>query len=140
LIAKLTVSGLVDSGGGLNPFTSNLVRVVLEKGWQDKFLAELKATYAARAAAMDEALQTHLGDLVHYERPSGGFFFWLEMKDGRDMADLLPEAHQKGVGYQPGIKFSSQNGLRHFMRLCFAFYDVGGIEVGIDRLGKLFKR
>jgi 2-aminoadipate transaminase len=89
---------------------------------------------------MHEALQTHLGDLVHYERPSGGFFFWLEMVDGRDTAELLPAAHQKGVGYQPGIKFSSQDGLRHFIRLSFAFYDVGEIEMGIGRLGKLFKR
>jgi DNA-binding transcriptional MocR family regulator len=102
-------------------------------------LAELKATYAARAAAMDEALQTHLGDLVHYERPSGGFFFWLEMVDGRDTAELLPAARQLGVGYQPGIKFSSQDGLRHFIRLSFAFYDVGEIEMGIGRLGHLLR-
>jgi len=43
LLQKLADSGLVDSGGGLNPFTSNLVRIVLEQGWQDAHLADLKA-------------------------------------------------------------------------------------------------
>jgi DNA-binding transcriptional MocR family regulator len=140
LIARLVQSGLVDSGGGLNPFTSNLVRVVLEEGWQDSFLAQLKVTYQERVAAMDAALATHLGDRVQYERPSGGFFFWLEMTDGWDTALLLPESRKQGVGYQPGIKFSSQDGLHHFMRLSFAFYDAAEIEVGIGRLGELLSK
>jgi DNA-binding transcriptional MocR family regulator len=136
-MAKLIHSGLVESGGGLNPYTSNVVRVILEEGWQAEFLAQLKATYEARLAAMHGALQTHVGELVRYERPSGGFFFWLEMVDGRDTAVLLPKAHKLGVGYQPGIKFSSQDGLHHFLRLSFAFYDEAEIEQGIARLGRL---
>ncbi|MCB8942919.1 MAG: PLP-dependent aminotransferase family protein, partial [Ardenticatenaceae bacterium] len=94
---------------------------------------------AARLAVMDGALQRHLGDVVAYERPSGGFFFWLEMVDGRDTAVLLPEAQKLGVGYQPGIKFSSQDGLRHFLRLSFAFYGEAEIELGIGRLGEVLK-
>ena len=140
LIAQLVQSGLVGSGGGLNPFTSNLVRVVVEQGWQDSFLAQLKATYRERVVAMDAALAVHMGDRVQFERPSGGFFFWLEMVDGRDMAVLLPEALQLGVSYQPGIKFSSQQGLRHYLRLSFAFYTVAEIEVGIGRLGEVLRR
>ena len=139
LLAELLNSGLVDSGGGLNPFTSNVVRVALEQGWQDAFLTQLKATYAARLAAMDEALQAHLRDVVCYERPSGGFFFWVEVVDGRDTTVLLSEAHKLGVGYQPGVKFSSQDGLHHFMRFSFAFYDEAEIEVGIGRLAQLLR-
>ena len=139
LVRTLLDSGVVDSGGGLNPFTSNLVRVVLEEGWQAEFLAQLQVTYQSRLAAMDGAIQEYLGDLVNYERPSGGFFFWVEVVACQDTAVLLPQAHKLGVGYQPGVKFSSQDGLRHFMRLCFAFYDEGEIEVGIGRLGQLLR-
>lgn len=137
LMARLVQSGLVDSGGGLNPFTSSLVRVILEEGWQDEFLTDLKGTYEGRVAAMDGALQKYVGDRVGYERPEGGFFFWLALAEGRDTAVLLPQAHGMGVGYQPGVKFSSQDGLSDFMRLSFAFYDEGEIEMGIGRLGRL---
>jgi DNA-binding transcriptional MocR family regulator len=140
LIAKLAVSGLVDSGGGLNPFTSNLVQVVLAEGWQDEFLVQLQTTYRERVAAMDAALLACLEGQVRYERPSGGFFFWLEMADGRDTTALLSQARQLGVSYQPGIKFSSQDGLHHFMRLSFAFYDLAEIEIGIGRLAQLLRR
>ena len=60
-IQRLVNSGLLDSGGGLNPFTSALVRVVLEEGMQDTYLAHLHATYRARIAALDKALRAELG-------------------------------------------------------------------------------
>ena len=56
-IQRLVNSGLLDSGGGLNPFTSALVRVVLEEGLQDTYLAHLHETYRARIAALDNALR-----------------------------------------------------------------------------------
>ncbi len=39
-IQRLVNSGLLDSGGGLNPFTSALVRVVIEEGMQDEGAAQ----------------------------------------------------------------------------------------------------
>ena len=41
-IHRLVTSGLLDSGGGLNPFTSGLVRVALERGWQEEHLGRLR--------------------------------------------------------------------------------------------------
>lgn len=134
LLARLTGSGLLDSGGGLNPFTANVVRVVLEEGWQAAHLAHLRQTYGRRLRAMAAALSAQLGDVASFTVPQGGFFFWVRLNEGLDTAELLPTAHRHQTGYQPGSKFSSQGALRNYLRLSFAFYDEGSITQGIARL------
>lgn len=136
VLEQLTRSGLLDSGGGLNHFTSNVVRVVLEEGWQATYLAELRATYAKRLQTMEAALNTYLSDVAHFWTPSGGFYFWLAFKNGlaADTVNLLEKAHAQKVSFKPGIHFSSREGLRHCMRICFAFYDEEAIEQGVKRL------
>jgi len=138
VLERLTGSGLLDSGGGLNHFTSNLVRVALEEGWQAAHLADLRSTYARRLRTMEEALVRHLGDVAHYVTPEGGFYFWLALAGRRpataDVARLLERARAHKVSFKPGIQFSSRDGLRHSMRICFAFYDEASIERGIERL------
>ncbi len=138
LLARLTGSGLLDSGGGLNPFTSNVVRIALEKGWQAAHLAHLRQTYQRRLAAMAAALASHLGGIARFTVPDGGFFFWVALDEGVDTAVLLPAAHQHQTGYQPGVKFSSRGTLRHYLRLSFAFYDEATLVSGTRRLQQVF--
>ena len=135
LVQRMVLSGLLDSGGGLNPFTSGLVRSVLELDLQWPYLAELRATYQQRIAAMTDALQRYLPDAV-YAVPQGGYFFWLRLPDGLDAEALLPRADELKVGYRPGIRFSSQGGLRDYVRLSFAFYDTATLVEGVRRLGQ----
>ena len=138
VLERLTRSGLLDSGGGLNHFTSNLVRVALEEGWQAAHLAKLRSAYAERLRTMEAALAEHLGEVARFRTPEGGFYFWLAFEDGpaatADTAGLLAKARAHRVSFKPGIQFSSRDGLRRCMRICFAFYDEASIERGIERL------
>ena len=72
------LSGLADSGGGLNHFTSALVRSVLELNLLDPYLAQLKSTYHSRAIALGAALRRHLPE-AHFAEAAGGFFLWLRL-------------------------------------------------------------
>ena len=137
LLHRLADSGLVDSGGGLNPFTSNIVRIVLEQGWQDAHLAELKAIYKRRVQVMDAGLKRCLPDFAQFVTPAGGFFFWLTLPETIDTSALQESAHKYEVGFQPGTKFSSTHGQQNKMRLSFAFYSEEEIQQGIERLGSL---
>jgi DNA-binding transcriptional MocR family regulator len=38
--------------------------------------------------------------------------------------------------FRPGVRFSSRDGLRDFIRLSFVFYEPEEIEEGIVRLGR----
>jgi 2-aminoadipate transaminase len=140
LVQRFVLSGLVDSGGGLNHFTSNIVRVVLERGWQESYLDELRTIYRERIGAMDSALSTHLGDRLRYNVPQGGYFFWIKLLAGADTAELLAAARANGVGFVPGTRFSSQGGLHTHFRLSFAHYGVNRIEQGILRLAETITR
>lgn len=136
-IARLVQSGLLDSGGGLNPFTSGLVRVALEEGRQDAYLAQLKTTYAARSAALNAALRRELGGQVHFVEPQGGYFFWLRLAEGLDATALLARAQAYGVGFRPGVRFSSRDGLHNYLRLSFAYYEEPQLAEGAARLARL---
>lgn len=132
LLQKLTQNGLVASGGGLNPFTSSIVRSALELGWQEQHLQKLRHTYRARLEAMLGAL-SRSGLRPRY-RPEGGYFVWLELDPALDTQALLERALQAGVRYQPGGKFSSQGRFAHALRLCFAYYEPPDLVEGVRRL------
>jgi len=137
LLETLTSSGLLDSGGGLAPFTSNLVRVVLDRGWQEEHRHFLRQTYQRRATALAEALHTHLGDRVTFHMPQGGFFIWVALPQGMDAAQLLPHAHQQKTSFHPGAKFGSHPSLSRYLRLSFAFYNEEKLEEGVRRLARV---
>ncbi len=139
LLRRFVTSGLVDSGGGLNPFTSALVRVALEEGWQEEYLARLRRTYVHRIDVMDAVLREELGGLVDYTRPAGGFFFWLALAPGMDSQRLQAAASAYQVGFQPGVRFSSRGKLHDRLRLSFAFYGEDTIREGVSRLARLLR-
>ena len=140
LMRTLMASGALVSGGNFNHFTSHVVRQLIEKGELAPFVSTLRSSYAARAAAMDEALRTHLGDVVTWQKPQGGYFFWLELADSIDAAELQAAAREAGTGFLPGTACSSTGGLRNCLRLSFAHYTPPEIREGIARLKRAFEK
>jgi len=137
LVQRFVTCGLVDSGGGLNPFTSAVVHSMLTEGWQEEHLARLRSVYGRRVEVLDAALREQIGDRISYRRPDGGFFFWLRLPPSIDAAQLLPSALRHGVGFQPGAKFSSSRGLNDYCRLSFAFFGEDQLADGAARLARL---
>lgn len=132
-LQPLLNSGVLDSGGGLNPFTSNIVRSALELGLQQTYLAELRQTYTRRLAALSQALRRELPAFTFTE-PAGGFFVWGHLPEGVDTQALRAAAIEAGVAFQPGIKSSSRGGLRNYLRLSFAYYAEDQLSEGVRRL------
>lgn len=134
LLDRFINSGLLDSGGGLNPFTSAIVRSAIESGSQEKHLSQLNHVYRQRAAALSSALHRLLPKIVTFMEPDGGFFIWIQLPETIDVERLLPDLHRRHINIQPGVKFSSQGGLRNYARLCFAYYDTEDLAEGVARL------
>jgi DNA-binding transcriptional MocR family regulator len=139
LLKRLIGCGLLDSGGGLNPFTSALVCSAIEMGLQQTQLATLVSTYTERKAALSNALKKYLPDAVRFIESAGGFFIWLAFPEGVDTQQMLAAARRKDVGYLPGVKFSSSGGLKNCARLSFSYFDVPELEEGARRLAEVFK-
>ena len=132
-IRRLASSGLLESGGGMNPFTSAIVGEVVTNGALEKNLAHLKATYGARVEAMAQHLKSHLPELA-YDIPQGGYFFWVRFPGGVDAEALLRLAEPYQVSFRPGPRFSSRGGMRDYARLSFSFYEPAETEEGLIRL------
>ena len=132
VIKRLAGCGLLDSGGGMNPFTSALVRSLIESGGLADNVAVLRREYAHRLNTLDTALRQYLPS-AEYITPQGGFFFWVRLP-GVDAAELRQRAQEFHVDFRPGVLFSSQGGMRDTLRLCFSFYKSLEIEEGVKRL------
>ena len=106
---------------------------------EDFLIAELRRTYGARVAAMDEALHQHLGGIATWQKPQGGYFFWVTLPPDLDAEGLQRAARSAGTGYQLGSRCSVTGGLRNCVRLSFAFYSEPEIREGVARLGKALR-
>jgi len=140
LLNRLVKCGLLDSGGGTNPFASGLVRSAIEAGLQQAHLEHLKTVYLKRMRALSDALRQYLPSTTSFMERGGGFFIWLGLPDGIDAGELLPEVRRQNAGFQPGIKFSSRQGLKKYLRLSFSFYDTPQLEEGVMRLAHVLKQ
>jgi DNA-binding transcriptional MocR family regulator len=131
-------NGLVNSGGSLNHHASHLVRHAIDLGLQEEHVRELRRSLGKRVDAMQAGLESDFSELATWQRPGGGYFFWLRFDETIDTGVLLDQAKEGQTGFQPGSFFSSEGGLANHLRLSFAHYGEDEIHEGIARLRGIF--
>jgi 2-aminoadipate transaminase len=89
---------------------------------------------------MDAALHKHLDGIATWQKPQGGYFFWLRFPDHINTEDFQAAAREAGTGFLAGTACSAAGGLKSFLRLSFAHYSVPDIHEGIARLKKALPR
>jgi len=132
-------SGWINSGGAVNHVTSHIVRHAIDMGLQTSFLKHLRESYRCRVLVMDECLQQHMSAHANWERPDGGYFFWLKMDSDIDVMELRSRAFDHGVGFQPGEVFTSCGDHKNYLRLSFAHYNEADIREAVSRLAGMLQ-
>jgi DNA-binding transcriptional MocR family regulator len=140
LIEKLVGNGLIDSGGGLNPFTSAIVQSIIELDLQTHHLSHIKREYSQRMKALNSALRENLGEITSFIEPDGGFFVWLRLPEDRDAEKLLLKAQRHDVAFAPGSSFSPGRDFGNYMRLSFAYYEASDLTEAVKRLSAAIQR
>jgi 2-aminoadipate transaminase len=107
----------------------------LRRGNFEPNLERVRSLLGARRDAMLEALERELPD-ARWSHPEGGYFIWLELPEGTDMAALLAPAGEAGVTYVPGADFG---GAANAARLAFSFVSPDEIREGVRRLAALVR-
>ncbi|WP_391571832.1 PLP-dependent aminotransferase family protein [Cohnella sp.] len=94
----------------------------------------VRKEYEARMRQMADLLsqQDWLG--VTWNEPKGGMFFWLQLPESVDTAELLKTAVDLGVAFVPGVSFFADGSGRNTMRLNFTHNDAEGTIAGMKRL------
>ena len=137
IIKQLSRMALLQSGGGMNPFTSAIVQSMIELDLLQKHLDRLIPIYKRRAAILAENVDQYLPDVITFEAPRGGFFLWVRLPEGLDAKKLRHASIPHQVNFQPGVNFSASGELNNFIRLCFVYYDSDKLREGAKRLGKV---
>jgi 2-aminoadipate transaminase len=120
-------------------FTQATISEFIDQGRFEPNLERVKAGLRARRDAMLEALEAAFPDGSTWSRPEGGYFVWLDLGEGGDVAELARRADAEEVAFVPGTDFfprASELGAGS-ARLAFSYEPPERITEGIDRLGSL---
>lgn len=133
-VACVSAKGLDDLS---NPgFTQAAVARYLAAGRLDAHLPVILAGYRERAAAMRDAIATHLAGRVDVNLPQGGMFTWARLRDGLTARDLLARAIEHKVTFVPGDIYYAERNDPAALRLSFSMPTPARIDEGIARLGR----
>jgi 2-aminoadipate transaminase len=112
-----------------------IVASALRAPWYAGQLARLRDEYGRRARALGDALVARPGTFVPPDRPAGGMFVWVALRDrGADTSGLLAQSIAHGVAYVPGAAFDPAGAPSHRMRLSFATLPPAELEAAVARL------
>ena len=122
-INLLKNSGILDSSGGLNPYTSAIVNKIIMNGDLKTNIEFLQYELKTRCDALYHALTEQLS--IPIRKPEGGYFIWFNLGKIIDKPDVK-------VHY--GNKFSNNPDNFKFVRLSFSYYKPEELVLGVERL------
>jgi 2-aminoadipate transaminase len=130
--------------GSLNMSANHLAQAIAlrycSQGHMYAHIEKMNKIYKMKKDLMLSTLEKHMPDFVTWTKPSGGFFLWLEIEEGRvDGIELLKETKGK-VSYRPGDSFYVTDEGLNKLRLCFTFESAERIEKATIMLADAIKK
>ena len=124
---------------GTSPLLQEALQRFLEKGGLERHLRRVRPAYVERRDRLQNALDRHFPDGVHWTRPTGGLFIWVTLPGEVDSNELFLAARQRGVLFSRGELFHVGGSGRDTLRLGFGGVDPERIPEGIAVLGELIR-
>jgi DNA-binding transcriptional MocR family regulator len=132
-IAQLATNTYISPG----MVAQSIVYEFCASGAIDRSIATVKAALAERAQALAEALRRELPE-AEFVPPQGGYFMWVTLPEGTDVATLHRAAAERGVSFVKGTDFLLQGG-ENTLRLAYSGVTPEQIETGVGRLAEAFR-
>jgi 2-aminoadipate transaminase len=121
-------------------FTQRIVHEAIKDGFLDDHIPTIRELYAQRCKTMLDAMEQHFPKDVSWNRPEGGMFIWVRLREGIDSMKLLDKAIAQNVAFVPGAPFFANEPQANTLRLSFVTVPDEKIHKGIAVLGELLKR
>ena len=140
-LERLARSGVLRSGGGLNPFVAAVVREAIVSGALHAHLQRVRAVLAERHEVLVDALRRDLPQ-ARFTPVAGGYFLWLRLPGLDVRAPEVREGWRRyGVRVAPGTLFTpaaddgtAAAAAREHLRVCFAHATPAVLREGVRRL------
>ena len=122
-INLLKNSGILDSSGGLNPYTAAIVNKIIMNGDLKTNIDFLRHELKIRCNTLYDTLSNNLSTKIR--KPEGGYFIWFNLGKNIEKPDVK-------VHY--GNKFSNNPDFNKYVRLSFSYYKPEDLKIGAERL------
>lgn len=119
-------------------FFQHVVACMIQDGNLSLHIKKLIENYKEKRDAMAKALNENFADIIEYEIPKGGMFFWIKFPDNIDTMKLFDIAIEKHIAYVPGSVFFKDHKTTSYARLNFTNATFKEIEVGVQRLKEAY--
>lgn len=114
--------------------SQSMTRHYLETGRLPEQIKLIRAAYKQKCDALCTALETELGDRLHFYRPLGGMFLWATFKEAFNTTEWLKTTLSNGVVYVPGEFFYCDNPNTSTLRISYASVSETNLAVAAQRL------
>jgi len=119
-------------------FFQYVVANMMHDGTLDSHVKNLIKNYRVKRDTMATALKEEFGDLIEFEIPNGGMFFWIKFNEDIDTMSLFDDAIKNNIAYVPGSVFFKGNPATSYARLNFTNATLDNIKEGMKRLKKAY--
>jgi DNA-binding transcriptional MocR family regulator len=120
-----------------NMVSQAIVYQFATSGALEASIETVKRALRERASTLAEALRNELPDAQFIE-PEGGYFMWLDLPHGTDVAAMFKLAGARGVQFVKGSDFVLDGG-GSSLRLAYAAVTPDEIEEGVRRLAEVYR-
>ncbi len=120
-----------------NMVAQSFVAEFCHSGAIDRSIETVKAALRERRDATAEALERHLPD-ARFVAPQGGYFLWVDLPEGTDVAALEAAALERGVVFVKGTDFLIEGG-DSSLRIAYSAVPPDQIEEGIGRVAEAYR-
>jgi 2-aminoadipate transaminase len=103
----------------------------------ERSIATVKTALAERADALAQALRRELPE-AEFVAPQGGYFMWVTLPPGTDVASLFKVAAERGVAFVKGTDFLLEGG-ENTLRLAYSGVTPEQIDEGVTRLAAAYR-
>ncbi len=120
-----------------NMLAQSIVYRFCVDGGLDRSITTVKAALAERVQLLTAALDRELPE-AEYQAPEGGYFMWVTLPKGTDVAALFAAAAERDVQFVKGTDFLLEGG-ENTLRLAYSGVTADQIDEGVRRLAEAYR-
>jgi 2-aminoadipate transaminase len=132
-IAKLATNTYISP----SMVSESIVYEFCASGAIERSIENVRTALAKRAKTLAEALRRELPE-ARFVEPEGGYFMWVELPEGTDVARLFELATEMGVAFVKGTDFLIEGG-ENTLRLAYSGVTPEQIDEGVGRLAEALR-
>ena len=120
-----------------NMVAQSIVYEFCASGAIERSIETVRTALAKRALTLAQALRRELPE-AEFVQPDGGYFMWVTLPPGTDVARLFDAAAELGVAFVKGTDFVL-DGAENALRLAYSGVTPEQIEEGVTRLAAAYR-